>query len=273
MLFIFNLWSYPVSKASMPSELSTYYLGKYPDTTWQSTTNYFFENDSLIKVVERDSSILVANAKIDTITDYWTLNHSRHILFRSPIPNGDSTGKNFIKYIYRYDTLIQILQYSSGSINYKEDYIYENGVLTKTIDSSFFEKFKTQHFYRYKNGVISERDDLIGNSLSYKKTYDYLGDNVISVTSTVILGNSSGGKEIFFYKNGKIFKMEDYDVDKLSGLVVFKYNDMSSVKQIQPINSKISYKRFNLLGQVSLKENEEIIQHIYTSKCLLSHRE
>ncbi|GEM_PF-4717352 len=218
---IFNIWSMPIDRATLPTVWNHYYAGSPPDTVQTYQARYDFLNDSLIRNTVRDSSI--STNKITLTISYWGLDKSGHIAFVSTSPNRGDSAKTFIEFIYENGLLVREIQRDNGQEVLHQRLEYVNGNETRTVITDLVKNDSVQIEYTWADGKISERREDFGGGSTYKTTYAYT-DGKVSQSDRVPTGSgSTAGKSIYFYESGKLAKFEDYEAGKMLGLALFKY--------------------------------------------------
>jgi hypothetical protein len=225
----FNILSYPIDKASLPSEMDAYAMHNGGDSACVSRYRYEFLNDSLIRVTQWDS--LQSTGAVSTFVHYWGLGKERRISFMASVPIRDSLAKAFNAFGYDGALLMSISEYSDGAAKGLTEFAYEDGSLIKETKTSLPANRKTfEKSFTWMGGRIVEAiEDFIG--LKYKNAYTYDGDKVVQRDRTVLAGSSSRSLGKYAYADGRVVRWEDYDVDRLALVFHIRYGNPAALRE------------------------------------------
>ncbi len=225
-LMILNSWAEPVAKSEMPVSLAVYASNPWPDSIQVGALRFELLSDTLMAGSQRDSSR--STGRIDSSRGYWGLRNDGRIAWECTVPSRDSVATEFGAYRYENGVLARIDYYQSGTHVVYTRFEYAGGVLKTKVRKSLTATDSSVTVYVLESGRPVSFRESYGRDTS-QTTLMYEGDRVTKWEKVGITGASSPYTRKYSYSGGRLARIEDYDIDRLSLVWRITYGDGTGI--------------------------------------------
>ena len=178
-----------------------------------------------------------------------------------------------------YDSIGRIVLLRTNPLGneYRQEFFYQNDLLTRIINTDFRTSAKIIHDIEYDASLnpVTEKLYTVDSPHLVTYYYTYNNNNQLLKITQEINNKATSFSRNYFYQNNKLIRMEEYEKDKNLYSLLFEYGENSNTRtmyyQIRRLKKKIKMEDciFNNKGQLIEKETFTVEADFHDGRSLI----